>query len=562
MSIADIEMLFKFVGGLGMFLYGMHVMADGLQKSAGGRMKQLLGILTNHRILGVLVGALVTAVIQSSSATTVMVVGFVNAGIISLTQAVGVIMGANIGTTITAWLVSMSEWGQMLKPEFFAPLLIGVGAFIVLFVNKEKYRQVGEILVGFGVLFIGLSFMSSSITPYKDAPIFATAFRVLGKNPILGILTGAIVTAIIQSSSASVGILQTLALNGVVSWNSAIYITLGQNIGTCVTALISSAGANRTAKRAAVIHLLFNVIGAVVFGILMFAIFTMNPVFAGGQVTSVGISIFHTVFNISNTLLLFPFAKQLVTFSGRIIREKPERLAAAEISMTSVNEEVLERPHLDLRILSSPSFAIQSAAEQVVHMGELAREHVEISMGSVFDVSEEKIRRSDALEKTLDVFEKDLTEYLVHLSHESLTEQQIQTVSHLLFTVSDLERIGDHCDNIAELASSLVQGHVQLSGDAVEDLKDIKDVVLKTVDLAISSRNRESIMDAKRVYMLEDDVDSMEEDMRHNHMERLSKGLCSADTGIVFLDILSNLERISDHAVNIAEYVEAEKVTV
>ncbi len=562
MSIADIEMLFKFVGGLGMFLYGMHVMADGLQKSAGGRMKQLLGILTNHRILGVLVGALVTAVIQSSSATTVMVVGFVNAGIISLTQAVGVIMGANIGTTITAWLVSMSEWGQMLKPEFFAPLLIGVGAFIVLFVNKEKYRQVGEILVGFGVLFIGLSFMSSSITPYKDAPIFATAFRVLGKNPILGILTGAIVTAIIQSSSASVGILQTLALNGVVSWNSAIYITLGQNIGTCVTALISSAGANRTAKRAAVIHLLFNVIGAVVFGILMFAIFTMNPVFAGGQVTSVGISIFHTVFNISNTLLLFPFAKQLVTFSGRIIREKPERLAAAEISMTSVDEEVLERPHLDLRILSSPSFAIQSAAEQVVHMGELAREHVEISMGSVFDVSEEKIRRSDALEKTLDVFEKDLTEYLVHLSHESLTEQQIQTVSHLLFTVSDLERIGDHCDNIAELASSLVQGHVQLSGDAVEDLKDIKDVVLKTVDLAISSRNRESIMDAKRVYMLEDDVDSMEEDMRHNHMERLSKGLCSADTGIVFLDILSNLERISDHAVNIAEYVEAEKVTV
>jgi len=561
MSIADIEMLFKFVGGLGMFLYGMHVMADGLQKSAGGRMKQLLGILTNHRILGVLVGALVTAVIQSSSATTVMVVGFVNAGIISLTQAVGVIMGANIGTTITAWVVSMSEWGEMLKPEFFAPLLIGLGAFIVLFSSKERLRQVGEILVGFGVLFIGLSFMSASITPYKDAPIFATAFQVLGKNPVLGILTGAVVTAIIQSSSASVGILQTLALNGVVSWNSAIYITLGQNIGTCVTALLSSAGANRTAKRAAVIHLLFNVIGAVVFGILMFVVFTMNPAFAGGRVTSVGISVFHTVFNITNTLLLFPFAKQLVTLSGRIVREKPERLAAAEISAASVDEAVLERPHLDLRILSSPSFAIQSAAEQVTHMGKLAKEHVEISMGSVFDVSEEKIQRSNILEKTLDIFEKDLTEYLVHLSHESLTEKEIQTVSHLLFTVSDLERIGDHCDNIAELAEGLVQGHIQLSSDAVEDLKDIEDVVLKAVDLAISSRSRESIMDAKRVYMLEDDVDSMEEDMRHNHMERLSKGLCSADTGIVFLDILSNLERISDHAVNIAEYVEAEKVT-
>ncbi len=561
MSIADIEMLFKFVGGLGMFLYGMHVMADGLQKSAGGRMKQLLGILTNHRILGVLVGALVTAVIQSSSATTVMVVGFVNAGIISLTQAVGVIMGANIGTTITAWVVSMSEWGEMLKPEFFAPLLIGLGAFIVLFSSKERLRQVGEILVGFGVLFIGLSFMSASITPYKDAPIFATAFQVLGKNPVLGILTGAVVTAIIQSSSASVGILQTLALNGVVSWNSAIYITLGQNIGTCVTALLSSAGANRTAKRAAVIHLLFNVIGAVVFGILMFVVFTMNPAFAGGRVTSVGISVFHTVFNITNTLLLFPFAKQLVTLSGRIVREKSESLAAAEISAASVDEAALERPHLDLRILSSPSFAIQSAAEQVIHMGELAKEHVEISMGSVFDVSEEKIQRSNILEKTLDIFEKDLTEYLVHLSHESLTEKEIQTVSHLLFTVSDLERIGDHCDNIAELAEGLVQGHIQLSSDAVEDLKDIEDVVLKAVDLAISSRSRESIMDAKRVYMLEDDVDSMEEDMRHNHMDRLSKGLCSADTGIVFLDILSNLERISDHAVNIAEYVEAEKVT-
>ena len=560
MSIADIEMLFKFVGGLGMFLYGMHVMADGLQKSAGGKMKQLLGILTNHRILGVLVGALVTAVIQSSSATTVMVVGFVNAGIISLTQAVGVIMGANIGTTITAWVVSMSEWGEMLKPEFFAPLLIGVGAFIVLFSSKERLRQVGEILVGFGVLFIGLSFMSASITPYKDAPIFATAFQVLGKNPVLGILTGAAVTAIIQSSSASVGILQTLALNGVVSWNSAIYITLGQNIGTCVTALLSSAGANRTAKRAAVIHLLFNVIGAVVFGILMFVVFTVNPAFAGGRVSSVGISVFHTVFNITNTLLLFPFAKQLVTLSGRIIRERPERLAAAEISAVSGDETVLERPHLDIRILSSPSFAIQSAAEQVIRMGELAKEHVETSMGSVFDVSEEKIRRSNMLEKTLDIFERDLTEYLVHLSHESLTEKEIQTVSHLLFTVGDLERIGDHCDNIAELAEGLVQGHIQLSSDAVEDLRDIEDVVLKAVDLAISSRSRESIMDAKRVYMLEDDVDSMEEDMRHNHMDRLSKGLCSANTGIVFLDILSNLERISDHAVNIAEYVEAEKV--
>ena len=557
MSITDIEMLFRFVGGLGMFLYGMHIMADGLQKSAGGKMKQLLGVLTSHRILGVLVGALVTAVIQSSSATTVMVVGFVNAGIINLTQAVGVIMGANIGTTITAWVVSMSEWGEMLKPEFFAPLLIGFGAFILLFSKKEKKRQIGEILVGFGVLFIGLSFMSGAITPYRDAPIFATAFRVLGKNPVLGILTGAVVTAIIQSSSASVGILQTLALNGVVTWNSAVYITLGQNIGTCVTALLSSAGANRTAKRAAVIHLLFNVLGALIFGVLMFVVFTMNPAFAGGKVTSVGISIFHTVFNITNTLVLFPFGKLLVELSGKIIREKSPELSAAEISQ---DMDVFERPHLDRRILGSTSFAIQSVAEQVLRMGELAREHMDLAMDSVFEVSEEKIQQAARMERTMDMFEKDLTEYLVYLSHESLTEPEIQQVSHLLFTVSDLERIGDHCDNIAELAESLVKEERQLSADAVEDLKDILDVVVKAVDTAIESRRKESIIDARRVYMLEDDVDSMEEELRHSHMERLSKGLCSADTGIVFLDILSNLERISDHAVNIAEYVEAEKV--
>ena len=558
MSITDIEMLFRFVGGLGMFLYGMHIMADGLQKSAGGKMKQLLGVLTSHRILGVLVGALVTAVIQSSSATTV--IGFVNAGIINLTQAVGVIMGANIGTTITAWVVSMSEWGEMLKPEFFAPLLIGFGAFILLFSKKEKKRQVGEILVGFGVLFIGLSFMSGAITPYRDAPIFATAFRVLGKNPVLGILTGAVVTAIIQSSSASVGILQTLALNGVVSWNSAVYITLGQNIGTCVTALLSSAGANRTAKRAAVIHLLFNVLGALIFGVLMFVVFTMNPAFAGGKVTSVGISVFHTIFNITNTLVLFPFAKILVELSGKIIREKAPELSAAELSQDP-DMDVFERPHLDRRILGSTSFAIQSVAEQVLRMGELAREHMDLAMDSVFEVNEEKIQQAARMERTMDIFEKDLTEYLVYLSHESLTEPEIQQVSHLLFTVSDFERIGDHCDNIAELAESLVKEERQLSADAVEDLKDILDVVVKAVDTAIESRRKESIIDARRVYMLEDDVDSMEEDLRHSHMERLSKGLCSADTGIVFLDILSNLERISDHAVNIAEYVEAEKVS-
>ena len=554
MSISDIEMLFKFIGGLGMFLYGMNVMADGLQKSAGGKMKQLLGVLTSHRLLGVLVGALVTAVIQSSSATTVMVVGFVNASILNLTQAVGVIMGANIGTTITAWLVSMSEWGAMLKPEFFAPVLIGVGAFILLFSKKEKLRQVAEILIGFGVLFIGLSFMSGAIKPYRDAPIFSIAFQTLGKNPILGVLTGAVVTAVIQSSSASVGILQTLALNGVVSWNSAIFITLGQNIGTCVTALISSAGANRTAKRAATIHMLFNVMGAVIFGILMFVLFSVNPSWGNSMISSTEISVFHTVFNVANTILLFPFANVLVNLSGRIVKEKQADLMVADV------EDILERPHLDYRILNSPSLAIQSAAMQVVRMGELAKEHMDLAMETIFEVNEEKIKRAAIYERTMDGFEKDLTEYFVNLSHESLTEAESTMLSHLMFTVSDYERVGDHNDNIVELAQSLLDTNIRLSADAIEDLKDIQAVVSEALELSTEARRNESIVEAKRVYILEDEVDGMEEEMRHGHMDRLARGMCSADRGIVFLDVLSNLERISDHAVNIAEYVEAEKV--
>ena len=266
MQLEGISVLFSFIGGLGMFLYGMHVMANGLQHFAGGKMQRLMSFLTQNRLMAILVGTLVTAVIQSSSATTVMVVGFVNAGMLNLSQAVGVIMGANIGTTITAWLVSLSEFGSFLNPEFYAPLLLGIGAFVILFAKSDKKKQIGEILIGFAVLFIGLSFMSDAIKPYRDSPIFSNAFTVLGKNPLLAILTGTVVTAIIQSSSASVGILQTLAMNGIVNWRSAVFITLGQNIGTCVTALLSGVGSGRNGKRASVIHLSFNVIGAVLFG--------------------------------------------------------------------------------------------------------------------------------------------------------------------------------------------------------------------------------------------------------------------------------------------------------
>ena len=279
MAINDVSNVFGFLGGLGMFLYGMNIMADGMQKTAGSKMSQFLSMLTNNRLMAVCLGAVITAIIQSSGATTVMVVGFVSAGVLNLTQAVGVIMGANIGTTITAWIVSLSQLGsamEVMKPVFYAPLLIGIGAIMILFSKKEKYHTIGEILVGLGLLFMGLELMSGSISPYTDAPIFAKAFEVLGSNPLLGMLIGALVTALLQSSSASVGILQTLALNGIVTTNAAIYITLGQNIGSCVTALLSSVGGSRTAKRAAVMHLSFNVIGAILFGAAGFILFALN----------------------------------------------------------------------------------------------------------------------------------------------------------------------------------------------------------------------------------------------------------------------------------------------
>jgi phosphate:Na+ symporter len=321
MSVSHIDIVFRFIGGLGMFLYGMNVMVDGLQKLAGNKTKQLLSTLTSNQFLAVILGVFITAMIQSSSATSVLVVGFVDAGILSLTQAAGVIMGANIGTTATSWMVAMSEWGTGLNPEGMAPLIIGIGAFAMLFSKKAKTKMAGEIAVGFGILFIGLSFMTDSVTPYKNAPIILQAFRILGKNPILGIMTGAIVTAVIQSSSASIGILQTLALKGMVDWQSAIFITLGQNIGTCITTILSSAGAQMAAKRAAAIHLLFNVIGAVTFAFLIVFIFALTPEFAKSKISSVQISLFHTIFNVSNTILLFPFTKQIVRLSEIIIKK-------------------------------------------------------------------------------------------------------------------------------------------------------------------------------------------------------------------------------------------------
>lgn len=552
MTIKELGYIFSFIGGLGMFLYGMNIMADGLQKAAGNKMKKLLGFLTNNRLLGVLVGALVTAIIQSSSGTTVMVVGFVNAGIINLTQAVGVIMGANIGTTVTAWLVSASDWSKVLKPEFIAPLIIGIGSFIILFAKSNQKKQIGEIAAGFGFLFIGLSFMSGAIEPYSDSPIFANVFRELGSNPLLGILAGTIVTAIIQSSSASVGILQTLAINGIVNWRSAVFVTLGQNIGTCVTALLSSAGANKTAKRAAVIHLLFNVAGAVIFGVLMTVVFTVAPSFASQNISSTQISMFHTVFNITNTLLLFPFAGLLVKLSGMIIPGEDESIA---------DETGLALKHLDARILETPSFAVDNAIKEVVHMGEITIANVKqaITLVNKAEPKQDEIEEVLKTEKVINQLEGMITEYLVKISNLSLNETQHKTINNLFYTISDIERIGDHAENLAEFADYKRTHGFVFSEEAVEDLRAMSKSVVEGFEEAIKARETENIEHVRKVVELEDDVDMQEEELREKHINRLSQRKCKTEAGVVFLDIISNLERISDHAYNIAGYVKDER---
>ena len=550
--LTDVTNLFEFLGGLGMFLYGMNLMADGMQKTAGGKMQKFLEMLTTNKFMAVGLGALVTAIIQSSGATTVMVVGFVSAGVMSLTQAVGVIMGANIGTTITAWIVSMSQLGdafELMKPEFYAPLLVGLGALVLCFSRSDKKKMIGEIILGLGLLFLGLKTMSAGIKPYTNLPIFAEAFAVMGGNPFLGAIVGCVVTALLQSSSASVGILQTLAMNGIVTKSAAIYITLGQNIGSCVTALISSIGAPKVAKRAAVIHLLFNCIGAVVFGTLGFIVFSINRQLAVSNIDSVQISIFHTFFNFIMTALLLPFSDVLVKLSGLIVKGD-EEITKDKVSVM--------RAHLDKRILETPAIALESVINEVIEASYIAGNNVRLSIDAVLDKDAEKIKKVAKVEKTINKMQSLLTEYLMKLDTLSLTDKQKLILSNLYYAVSDIERVGDHADNISENANSLLEKNVDFSDTAKEDLKKIADAALLAYDKAIEARKTGSLSLVQEVNKIEMEVDFLEDELREKHIERLVNGKCNPEAGILFLDIISNLERISDHATNLAEYITKE----
>lgn len=558
MTMSDLENLFAFAGGLGMFLFGVHSMSGGVQKCAGEQMRKLLGILTNNRIVGILVGALITAVIQSSGATTVMVIGFINAGIMNLGQAVGVIMGANIGTCITAWIVSLGQLGDSFKamsPSLYAPLIVAVGAFLLMFSKKEKKQTAGEICIGLGLLFIGLDFMGSAAKVYTNLPVFKETFALFGANPLLGIGLGMIVTVIMQSSSAAVGVLQTLAASGgVVSVGAAVFISFGSNIGSCSTALLSSVGATRKARRAAMIHLLFNVIGVAVFSVIFFVLFQIFPEYGTHGINSVGISLFHTGFKILCTILMFPFADGLVKLSDYCVRRE------TEVEEAERDEESVTLQHLDPRIFKEPAFAIENAILEVAHMGRITQENMQRAFDAALSYDKEKIDQVYKVEKTINNMEKLITEYLVKISNLSMTKDQHMLVNNLFYSVSDIERVGDHVENIAELVDVKKDTEkIEFSEQALEDLKEIMDLVMNSFVYAMSAREHSNISDATKVVKYEDMVDNMEEELREQHIERLSKQLCKPTNGVVFLDIISNLERISDHAYNLAGYVMSEE---
>ena len=542
--------LFMFIGGLGMFLYGMHVMADGMQKSAGNKMKDFLGMLTGNRFMAVGIGALITAIIQSSGATTVMVVGFVSAGLMTLSQAVGVIMGANIGTTITAWIVSLSQLGDsaaLLNPQFYAPLLVGIGALIIMFAKSNKKQNIAEIIIGVGLLFLGLKSMSGAIKPYTDAPIFSIIFTTLGYNPILGILAGAVITALLQSSSVSVGILQTLAVNGLVGTNAAVFITLGENIGSCVTALLSAMGGSRTAKRAATIHLSFNVIGAILFGVICTVLFMVRPDIAGHKITPVEISLFHTGFKLTMTVLLFPFAEKLVDLSGFLIKETEADKLAAEAEGSIL--------HLDPRIFEQPSIAVVALSNEVVRMGEMVLENVRRAVNVCFSRDEKEIEKVFEVEKRVNRINKELTEYLIHANNLSLNNRQKLIVANLFNSLTDIERSGDHAENITEQVQLLIERNQEFSELGHNDLLEITAAVDEAFDGAVKARKTSSKEIAVHVGECEDKVDQLRDDLKVRHIDRLSRGECDPAAGIVFIEIVDNLERISDHAENLAQYV-------
>ena len=539
------------LGGLALFLYGMETMGKGLEKLSGGRLERILEKLTSNPIKAVLLGAGVTAIIQSSSATTVMVVGFVNSGIMKLTQAVGIIMGANIGTTVTSWLLSLTgiESGnffvQLLKPTSFSPVLALIGVCFIMFSKKEKKKDAGTIMVGFAILMTGMETMSGAVKPLANVPEF-TGILTMFSNPVLGMIAGAVLTAIIQSSSASVGILQALCATGAVNFSTALPIIMGQNIGTCVTAMLSGIGASKNAKRAALVHLYFNIIGTVIF---MIVFYTINAVvhfsFLDTAASAMGIAVIHSSFNIAATIMLLPFGNGLVKLACLTIPEEKKEAPAQ-------NQEKDAFRLLDQRFLDTPAFAVEQCRQTTIQMAKLARECFFTAVDLLHGYDDEKAARVETLENLVDRYEDELGTYMVKLGGKNLSRNDSHTVSLLLHCIGDFERISDHGMNLKDSAKEMHEKEMHFSSKADKELEIFLDAVKEILDMSIDAFETNNTDEASKVEPLEEVIDDINTVVKANHIRRLQKGKCTIEQGFVLSDISMNLERVSDHCSNIA----------
>lgn len=541
------------LGGLAMFLFGMNVMGNGLEKLSGGKLERILERLTNNPVKGVLFGAAVTAVIQSSSAVTVMVVGFVNSGIMQLYQAVGIIMGANVGTTVTSWLLSLTGIEgnnflvQMLKPTSFSPILALVGIALVMASKNQKKKDIGNIFLGFAVLMFGMSTMSDAVQPLAEVPEF-TSLLTRFANPLLGLITGTLLTAVIQSSSASVGILQALSVTGVISYQMAIPIILGQNIGTCVTALISSIGTNTNAKRTSMVHLYFNIIGAGVFMSLFLlakAVFKME--FLTEPIGVVGIAVVHTIFNVLSTVVLLPFGKGLEKLATFTVRSKATEQTAARETVTPNVGELVED-----RFLLSPSYALEKCRDMTINMAELAQENVLKAMRFLRKYDEQLRKEIDADEEKIDFYEDNLETYLMKISAMELAPGDSREMSKLHHAIGNFERIGDYSINLLKTKKIMHKKKTAFSKIAQQELKVMETAVQEIMELAINAYKNTDVKLAQRVEPLEQVIDGLKDELRVRHITRFESGECNIEQGFAYLDIISSFERISDHCSNIA----------
>lgn len=540
----DIYSLLSMFGGLALFLYGMHYMGEQLEKLSGGKLEHILEKMTDKTYKGVLLGCVVTAVIQSSSAVTVMVVGFVNSGIMELSRAIGVIMGANVGTTVTAWILSLTGISgdsliiNLLKPSSFAPVLAVIGVFTLMFSGNDKRKNIGGILTGFSILMMGMTFMSDAMSGLASNEAF-TSILLKFSNPVLGILAGMLLTALIQSSSASVGILQALAISGSITFSTAFPIILGQNIGTCITALISSIGTSRNAKRAAIAHLYFNVIGVVLASVLFYggnAIFKLQ--FLNDAISPAQIAVLHSIFNIFSTIILLPFTKQLEFLANKTIKGDKD-----ENEQTSL---------LDDRFLINPSYAVEKCREVTVEMAALVEKTALCALSVIKNYTDEKAELIRNNEEATDKYEEVLETYLVKISSMDLSDEDSKNVFILHHAIENLEKIGDYSEDILKTKISLNKRNVNFSEKAKYELSVMMAAITKIVNITNEAFRLNDISKAREVEPLEEAVDKLKKDLKNMHLKRVEEGSCSVDQGFLYLDLVSSMEHIADHCADLA----------